>query len=211
MKSNDDTGDFQEHICCGVKNLEGYLLFSTTPLIVPSDVFDRLCYANKIILDAIACLYEKNIIPLPDEEFVKSINRMPDPDESVVMIRLDYMKNNAGDYVCFDLNTQPGIPGSIVWGSSGLSKEKGYVDIGGSQATYYNAFPVLGRFHQRHSDSLPKLALYEKENSSLDIRRQSLQKTKCDIISGFEFYKYDFVRDDRFLANYDIIEPFFFS
>lgn len=210
MKSTTVIAGLDSSINSGVDSLKGYLRFSTIPLVLEKDLFNRLCFSNEIVLGSIATLYEKNIYPLMEKSFVRSIEGLPDPTESTIMVRFDYMKNSHGEYVCFDLNTQPGIPGSIVWNACGFKAAEGFIKSNGSQYKFYNAFPVLGRFHKRYSKELPKLALYENENSSLNAKRQRLLEKMCETISGFNFFRYDFVRGVDDLQDYDVIEPFFY-
>ncbi|MDY6966333.1 MAG: hypothetical protein SVM80_10275 [Halobacteriota archaeon] len=210
------TGDYshlKDYIESRVGPLAGYLRFSTIPLILELRLFEELCSYNVTILKAVAALYEGcegAIYPHMEEDFVRRIEGLKDPPESITLARLDFMRNSKGSYVCFDLNTQPGTPGSIVWGACGFIEGGGMIDLkGGSMLSYSNVFPILSSYFRSRSNGLPKVALYESENSSLHNRLQDMLKRMCEVITGFGLFRYDFVRDEDDLQYYDIIEPFF--
>ncbi|MDY6930633.1 MAG: hypothetical protein SVJ22_01795 [Halobacteriota archaeon] len=197
------------HLEKNVASLAGYLRFSTTPLVLDQGLFEELSYYNEAILKSVAALYEVNLYPHLKEDFVRRVERFEVPEESIVPVRLDYMRNSEGRYVCFDLNTQPGTPGSILWGSCGFKEKMGSIRIDKEIYSYFNLFSLLRDKYKGHLNHTPKVALYESEDSSLDQRRKDMLRTMCEVINGLGFFEYSFVREEEELRYYDIIEPFF--
>ena len=201
--------DLEDYIRYGNHSLEGYLRFSTIPVVLEYDLLTYLCSSNELVLKAISALYEKNIYPHLEENFVNSIKEMDDPPESIILVRLDYMRNSENRYVCFDLNTQPGTPGSMVWSTCDFREGEGVISLNRSEYFYFNVFPALGRYYRKYSNGLPRVAIYENDGTSLNIRLQNMLQKMCEIIRGFNFFRYDFIRDRHDLSGYEIIEPFF--
>ena len=192
-----------------VGSFGGYLRFSDIPLVIEKGFFNRLCHSNEVILGGISALYENGIYPHLEEVFIESIVKLPDPEESIILARLDYMMNAKGEYVCFDLNTQPGTPGSMIWGACDFRDGMGVISLNSSKYMYFNVFSRLCGYYKGKFSGLPKVALFEKNDTSLSLRLQNMLERMCEVISQFGFFKYDFIRTDDLLEDYDVIEPFF--
>lgn len=184
--------------------------YSHIPLILEQDTFSELRRANELALKIIAHQYKEGHYENRDHPFTRKVSALPDPEVSIVPFRIDYLKNEKGTYAMYDLNTQPGVPGSFFWEDYWRSHGNMGAKIDGNDVKYFRFFPVLGSILKDLADTDGRVAQYQAPDPMMGGATIKGLSTICGKISSYGHYGIDFIMDEKRLEDYNIIEPFFF-
>jgi hypothetical protein len=184
--------------------------YSWMPVIIGKETFDELTRANELALGIISKQYKEGHYENISHSFTEKISKLDDPKISVVPFRIDYLKRENGTYAMYDLNTQPGTPGSCFWEEFlKLSSEKMF-SIDGRDFEFFSVFRVLGKIFNKFSQGLPEVAMFQESDKAMDNGVVEGLTNICSKTSSYNHYKIKFVQEKSKLGGYDIIEPFYF-
>jgi hypothetical protein len=184
--------------------------YSSIPVAMDKATFEELVRANELALRIISSQYGEGHYENMSHPFTTRVSALPDPEISIVPFRIDYLRNRQGVYTMYDLNTQPGVPGSFFWeeffqrtGAQGFTRD-------GRRYGFYREFPLLGEIFKGFAGQRPAVALYQEPDPEMGASTVKGLTAICGKTSSLGHYTIDFVQERARLGDYDIIEPFYF-
>lgn len=180
------------------------------PLIIRKKTFLELSRANELALKVISKQYEEGHYENISHPFAEKVSKLDDPEISIVPFRIDYLKNSGAVYAMYDLNTQPGVPGSYFWEEFLQQRGGGETVINGKKINFFSVFSVLGGVFRKFSSGVPTVALYQAPDGKMDKGTIEGLAGICGKTSSYRHYEIEFVQENSKLGEYDIIEPFYF-
>ena len=197
--------------CCEISSeLSKVWNYSWIPLIIDRKTFSDLSFANKLALDVISKQYSEGHYENINHPFTKKVSDLSDPEVSVIPFRIDYLKNKDGTYVMYDLNTQPGIPGSFFWEEYWKQTDNEEFCLNEKRIEYFRIFPRLQAVFKKVAKERIKIALFQTPDPNMNDEMIKGLSNICSKISGYKYYDLDFVSKNKMLPEYSIIEPFYF-
>lgn len=184
--------------------------YSWIPIILEPKTFAELCRANELALKIISDQYREGHYENISHPFTRRVSGLKDPEISVVPFRIDYLKKEDGTYAMYDLNTQPGIPGSYFWEEFWQRNGTVKFAIDRRRFEFFRVFPVLGDIFKKFSTNRPKIALFQEPDPTMSNNTIDGLSAACKKTSSYGYYEAEFVLDRERLHEYDIIEPFYF-
>jgi hypothetical protein len=184
--------------------------YSWMPVIIGKETFAELSCANELALRIIQEQYREGYYENQSHPFTEKVKELDDPEISIVPFRIDYLKKENGTYAMYDLNTQPGIPGSYFWEEFLKSDREKTFSIDGVDFEFFSIFQVLGEIFNGFSSGLAEVALFQERDHMMDNQVVEGLSNICDKTSSYGHYEIKFVQDNAKLEDFDVIEPFYF-
>lgn len=185
--------------------------YSSMPVYLDKNIFSELSKANQLALEIISSQYREGHYENISHGFTRQVSSLDDPEISVVPFRIDYLrKGGNGTFAMYDLNTQPGIPGSYFWEEFWRTSGSDELVINGHNYDYFRVFPELGKAFNKITGDNPSVAVFQEPDPYMNERTIQGLSAICGKTSSYGYYGTEFVLDKNMLGNYDIIEPFYF-
>jgi hypothetical protein len=191
----------------GLSNIWNY---SWIPLILERETFSELIRANELALKLISKQYKENHYENIEHPFAKKVSQLDDPEMCVVPFRIDYLKKENGTYAMYDLNTQPGIPGSYFWEDYWQQEHADTFTVGGKSFEFFRVFPVLAEVFKKISPEGQRVALFQEPDPAMSSNMIQGLSAICKKTSSYRYYSVEFLSKKSLLQEFDIIEPFYF-
>ncbi len=184
--------------------------YSWIPVSLDPKTFSELTRANELALKIIAEQYREGHYENNSHPFTHKISCLDDPEISIVPFRIDYLKKRDGTFAMYDLNTQPGVPGSFFWEEFWRQRGTDRFIQHGKELRYFRIFPILGDIFKDHSGDRPRIAMFQERDPMMGKSTLRGLTTICEKTSSFGYYNIDFVQERDDLEGYHVIEPFYF-
>jgi hypothetical protein len=184
--------------------------YSWIPLLLERESLSELIRASELALKIISTQYREHYYESMEHPFTRKVSQLDDPEISVVAFRIDYLKKEDGTYAMYDLNTQPGIPGSYFWEEYWQQRRADNFTVEGESFEFFRVFPVLADVFKKISPEGQRVALFQEPDPSMGEGVVQGLTAICEKTSSYRYYSVEFLQDKRLLSEFDIIEPFFF-